>query len=316
MGNQLSLRTASAIFVVKLATATTVETWGGPALGNSNLFGSLPDLTQQIYVNLTGSYYLWSPLDPPGPVTNLLALVWCGMLPAAVLMQLYRLRTRRYCLPSHLLFLSVCVTLVGPWILLRGRDARYLLPLSGFLVLLAGVELVDLVDRRRVSKRTAFAVTLALLLLGSQSMREFSHFNYLWKNPPNALTEAERMRRVIDHLQANGVRHVFSMNGLLDSQLIFYSNEKVLVRGTSPRSRYPAYVSEVDRALARGKPVAVVGYTNTSGAPGCWNIPICTGGIEDMITNPKAIFTVDDKYFVYVGANKELLQRLGFTFWD
>jgi hypothetical protein len=62
--------------------------------------------------------------------------------------------------------------------------------------------------------------------------------------------------------------------------------------------------------------VAVVGYTNQSGAPGCWDVPICTGGIERIVANPEAIFTVDDKYFVYVGADRELLTKLGFRFWD
>ncbi len=72
----------------------------------------------------------------------------------------------------------------------------------------------------------------------------------------------------------------------------------------------------VDELLTSPRTVAVVGYTSSSGAPGCWDIPICTGGIEDMVANPEAIFTVDDKYFVYVGAKKELLKKLHFQFPD
>jgi hypothetical protein len=103
------------------------------------------------------------------------------------------------------------------------------------------------------------------------------------------------------------------MNGMLDTQLTFYSDERVISR-TDPLGKYPPYVKEVDRALAAREPIAVVGYTNQSGAPGCWNVPICTGGIERMVP-PESIFTVDDKYFVYVGANRDLLDRLGFRFW-
>jgi hypothetical protein len=51
---------ASVILLVKFAAATTVETWRGPVLGNPDPFGSLPHLARQIYVNLTGSYYLRS----------------------------------------------------------------------------------------------------------------------------------------------------------------------------------------------------------------------------------------------------------------
>ena len=308
--------TAGLILLVKLATPTSVDTWGGPALGNPNLFGSLSRVAQQVYVYLTGSYYLQWAIDPPGPATKILAVVWCVVLTALLLMQLYRLLTKRYCLASHVLFVSVCSTLAAEWLLLSVRDARYLLPLAGLLVPLAGVEFVDLVDRRLVPRSVAFLFAAAMLLLGSLSMREFSEFNYLWKNPPNRWTEARRLQQVIGYLKVKDVSHVFSMNGLLDSQLMFYSNEQVLARWTYPISRYPAYSTTVNRALTNGEPVAVVGYTHTSGAPVCWEIPICTGGLEGMVANPESMFTVDGKYFVYVGADRELLKKLGFRFWD
>ena len=107
-----------------------------------------------------------------------------------------------------------------------------------------------------------------MLLLGSLSMREFREFNYLWKNPPDRWTEARRLQQVFGYLKVSDVSHVFSMNGMLDSQLVFYSDEKVISRWTNPLARYPAYVKEVDRALSNGEKVAVVGYTHTSGAPG------------------------------------------------
>ena len=200
------------------------------------------------------------------------------------------------------------------WALLSARDPRYLLPL-GLLVPLAGVELLDLVDRRIVPRPAAIVVTAVVLLLGSLSMREFSGFNYLWKNPPDRWTEARRLQQVFGFLKVSGVRRVFAMNGMLDSQLVFYSDEQVLSRWANPLGRYPPYGKEVDRALASGEKVAVVGYTHGSGAPGCWDVPICTGGLEGLVPNPESIFTVDGKYFVYVGADRELLKKLGFRFW-
>jgi hypothetical protein len=276
----------------------------------------LPRVLRQIYVYLTGSYYLSWPIDPPGAATHALAIIWCVVLAAAALIQIYRVWTRRYCLASHLLFVSVGATLVAEWALLSARDARYLLPLGGLLVALAGVELVDAIDRRSVPGGAAFAVTAVMLLLGSLSMREFREFNYLWNNPPNRWTEARRLQQVFGYLTVKDTNRVFSMNGMLDSQLVFYSNEKVLSRWTDPLGRYPAYVKAVDRALADGETVAVVGYTHTSGAPGCWDVPICTGGLEGMVANPESIFTVDGKYFVYVGADRELLKKLGGRFWN
>jgi hypothetical protein len=307
---------ATIILLIKLGTATTDQAWGGPALGNPDLVGSLSRVAHQIYVAQTGSYYLYWAIDPPGRVTTALAVIWCIILAAVTLLQVDCLRTRRFSATSHLLFASLCATLVAQWALLGARDARYLLPVFAILVPLAGVELIDLVDRRVVPRRAAVFLTAAMVLLGSLSMGEFSAFNYLWKNPPNRWTEAKRLQQVLGYLQAEDVRRVFSMNGMLDSQLVFYSNEKVLSRWADPVGRYPPYVKEVDRALANGETVAVVGYTNQSGAPGCWDVPICTGGIERLVSNPESIFTVDDKYFVYVGATRELLTKLGFRFWD
>jgi hypothetical protein len=102
------------------------------------------------------------------------------------------------------------------------------------------------------------------------------------------------------------------MNGLLEWQLMFYSDEQIIARFQSAHDRYQPYMDEVDAALKRGEPVAIVGYTDTSGAPGCWDVPICSGGIQSMVPDPERIFTVDGKYFVYTGATRELLDRLHF----
>ena len=304
---------AAATLLVKFGTATPDLAWNGPTIGNPNLIGSLSLVAHQTYVAMTGSHYLYWALDSPGPATSALAAVWCAVLPAAVLMQLYRVLTRRYCSLSALLFVSVASTLVAEWVLLSAREARYLLPLIGLMVPLAGVELLDLADRRLVPKPAVFLLTVTMVVLGALSVSEFKAFNFLWTNPPQRWTESKRLQQVLNYLYVKDVRHVFSMNGMLDPQLVFYSNERVLSRADLP-GKYPPYVKEVDRALASGETVAVVGYTNQSGAPGCWDVPICTGGIERLVQNPESIFTVDDKYFVYVGADKELLLRLGFRF--
>jgi 4-amino-4-deoxy-L-arabinose transferase-like glycosyltransferase len=308
--------TVAVILIVKLATPATTDAWAGPPVGNPNFLGSLPGIARQIYVFLTGSYYLSWAIDPPGPMTRVLAIVWCGVCLAAVPVQLFRLVTRRYCFLSHLLFVSIIATLVVEGALLSARDARYLLPLGPLLVALAGVELVDLVDRHLLPRRAAFLSAATLLLLGSLSMREFREFNYLWTNPPNRWTEARRLQQVFGYLKVKDVTRVFSMNGMLDSQIVFYSDERVLSRWANPIGRYPPYVTAVDRALASGEPVAVVGYTHGSGAPGCSDVPICTGGLEGLVANPEAMFTVDGKYFVYVGADRGLLEKLGFRIWD
>ena len=304
------------VISVKLMAPVVINGWRGPALGNADLRHSVVPVARQIYVYMTGAYYLAWETDSPGPVTTALATLWCALLAATAALQLYRLVTRRYYWLSHLLFVSIWTTILAEWIFLAARDARYMLPLGGLLVPLIGVELLDLVDRKLVPNIVAPALACAMVLLGALSMREFREFNYLWRNPSRQWSEAKRLQQVLGYLKVMDVRRVFSMNGMLDSQLVFYSDEQVLSRWSNPAGRYHPYVKEVNRALAEGEKVAVVGYTHNSGAPGCWDVPICTGGIESMVPNPWSIFTVDDKYFVYVGADRELLTRLGFRFWD
>ena len=303
---------AAAVAVVKLIPVVSSDTWAGPPLGNPSIWGQRIRVVQQIYVNLTGSYYLTAAVDPPGPVTSMLATLWYGVLIGLVLLQIHRVATRRYYRWSHLLFASLAATLVGNWVLLFARDARYLLPMSALLVALAGVEIGDWRDRGILPRRLLVAVTAVMLVAGSISMIEFRQFTYLWPNPPGSLSESKRLQQAINAATSRDASHVFSMNGLLDTQLIFYSGERVVSRWSNPNDRHPAYVAAVDRALADGKPVAVVGYTNTSGAPGCWDVPICTGNIEHLVSSPERIFTVDGKYFVYVGADRMLLRKLGF----
>jgi hypothetical protein len=310
---------ATPVLFLRIASVTSGDAWAGPALGGVDLmaaFGSVPAIGRQIYVNLTGSYYLGWAIDPPGPVTRLLAVVWCSILAATALLQLYRLAARRYHRWSHLLFLGLLLTVAAEAVVLRARDARYLLPMSALLIALVGIEVLDLVERRLLGRRVVLGAVGCMLIAGAVSMTEFRAFAFLWNNPPGSISEAARLRRIIDDLRSRGIGHVYSMNGLLGMQLAFYSDERVVSRSADLTDRYPPYVMAVDRALAAGQPVAVVGYTNTSGAPGCWDVPICTGGIETIISNPEAIVTVDGKYFVYPWADRSLLRRLRFQILD
>jgi hypothetical protein len=285
-----------------LSRASVVESWRPPRIGNRDLIGSVPGVAEQIYVNLTGSYYLWFSVDP-GTVTAILAYLWLAVLAAALPVQIYRVVCRRYLLWSHLLFISAVSTLLANWVLLEARDGRYLLPLSVPLVFMAGFELFDLADRRRLSDRKCVALIVCALLVGAVSMNEFGRFSYMWwKNPRNSLSEAARIEALIDYLKANRVRHAFSMNALLQWQIMFYSREAIVARWTAETDRYPAYVREVDRALGNGERVALVGYVGF------------TGGLENMVHNPQAIFDVDNRYFAYIGPDKELLEKARFRF--
>ena len=283
-------------------SAGSAETWFGPPIGDRHPLQSIPLLLNQIYLDLTGSYYFGTVVHAGG-FTTLVAWMWLGILVAAALLQLYRLAARTPLVWSHLLFASVSSTLVANWVLLEWRDPRYVLALNAPLVFLAGVEFFDLTDRYRVSPRRGIAVIALVLALQAASMNEFANYSYMWwSNPANSPSETKTLRTLIGHLRSRGVTHAFAMNALLQWPITFYSDEAVIARWKADRDRYPPYIRKIDRAVDRGETVAIVGYVGY------------TYGLERMVSNPKAIVNIDGKYFVYVGADKDLLRRAGFEF--
>ena len=292
---------AGAVIAVKIFwLAAAVETWTGPTAGNPHLLASLPRLVTQAYVDLTGSFYFGNAVYI-GPVTAATVYLWMAILAAAVLVQIYRLVTRKYLLWSHLLFASVFLTLVSNWVLLDWRDARYVLAMNVPLVFMAGVEFFDLVDRHHVPVQRRVLAILLVCALEAISMTEFSRYSYMWwTNSPTSPSEGKTMERVVGHLRARGVTHVFAMNALLQWPITFYSRETVLARWKARSDRYPAYIRKVDRALDNGETVAIVGYVGY------------TNGLEALVRDPERIIKVDGKYFIYIGPDKDLLRKLGF----
>jgi hypothetical protein len=274
----------------------------GPRGRNVDLWGSLPLYLQQIYTHFTGFYYLWTTIDP-GPLTAMVAWLWCGLLAAMLVVQACRLAFRRFLAPSDVLCLSVLSTLVATWVLVSAPEPRFLLPLSALLVAWVSVEAGDLASRLGVPDWARAATLGSMIALGALSQVEFRSYAYLWNRPDDGVSERGRLQRTVDYLEAHGVRHVFSTNGLLQWQLMFYSREAIKARYTSASDRYRAYVTEVDRALAAGEPVAVVGYARPM------REVVKVAGDHEAIA-------IDDRYFVYLGPDETLLTSLGFRFAD
>jgi len=280
--------------------AGTVPAWVGPRAGNPHLIASLPAVAKQIYVALTGSFYFGNAV-PLGPVTTIVAWIWVAILIAAVPVQIARLVTRRRLLWSHLLCLAMLATIAANWLLLDWRDARYVLALHAPLGFVAGVELFDLVDRHWISRGAGLTAIAVMLALQTASLLEFSRYSYMWwTNAPDAPSESKTLRKVVGHLRSRGATHVFTMNALLQWQITFYSDEAVIARWKTMRERYSPYVTEIDRAVASGEPIAIVGYTGY------------TDGLERIVRDPDAITHVDGKYFIYFHPDEETLRRAGF----
>jgi hypothetical protein len=285
--------------VMRYWMAESNEVWFRPEIGNPHLLGSVPALLTQIYVSLTGSFYFAIAIAP-GRATAAMGAFWSGLLGVLLAAQVYRLVTGRHLLWSYLLAASIVLTLGSTWVLLEARDARYLLALHVPLVFLAGVELFDAADRFHVPLGRCVAAIVAVAVIQAAAMREFAGYTFMWwTNTPARPSEAKSLNTVIGYLESRGITRVYSMNGLLQWTLMFYSDEGIIARWKWTRDRYPAYIHTVDRALQSGRPVAIVGYTGY------------TYGLEKLV-DPSAIVDVDGKYYIYVAPDRELLAKAGF----
>jgi hypothetical protein len=297
-GTILPIAAMAAVKQYWLAEAN--EVWFTPGVGNPNLLASVPATIRQIYVNLTGSWHLAATIVP-GRVTAAMAGLWFGLLIVLLVMQGYRLVTRRHLAWSYLLAASIVLTLVSNWVLLEERAARYLLPMNVPLVFLAGVELFDLADRFPGSLQRCVAAIVLVAAVQAVAMREFAGYTFMWwTNTPDSPSETKTLNTVIGYLASRGVTRVYSTNALLPWTIAFYSHESIVARWKGWRDRYPPYIQAVDRALQAGRPVAIVGYTGY------------TYGLEQLVPDPRAIVDIDGKYFVYLAPDRELLTRAGF----
>lgn len=304
------------LLLARLAAAAGSGAWAGPPFEVLSYVVAAQEMAQQIFTTMTGSYYLWWAIEPPGIATTALAACWYAAIPLTFALQVYRVATRRFHPLSHLLFASLWCTLVAEWLLLGARDPRYMLPNLAPLVLLAGVEFADLVERRVLPAFVTTALATIMLVAGTGSMMEFSRFSFLWHNRPGGMPEAARIRQVVNYLDAHDVRHAYAANGLLAWQLMFYGDGNLIARSFDPVDRRAEFPRAVDHALVSGEPVAIVGFTNASGAPGCGGDPGCTGGIERLAPNPEHLFIVDGKYFVYADADRTLVEAMKFRVWE
>jgi hypothetical protein len=136
---------------------------------------------------------------------------------------------------------------------------RYLLPLTGFFVVLASNEISICLSEGPNIKTAAQIMLSALIITGVFALWEF-------KDMPANITifrnsrphEAKYVRQLVKELVSHGVHYAYCNGPLLQWAIIYYSEEKVLCRYIFPRDRYPGYSLAVDEAFYANKPVAIV----------------------------------------------------------
>ena len=142
--------------------------------------------------------------------------------------------------------LTFCYTL-----LTITKEGRYLLPVSGFMLIALGILL-----KGYVPPKAAKVATGILMLIGIGSCISFYSFNEISKEYKKSVLST------INYLKVNNIHYTYSTDCMLPYQVIFYSNEEIMCRMPFQPARYQPYSDVVDSAFDSGAKVAILQYQN------------------------------------------------------
>lgn len=270
-----------------------------PVIFNFSLINNALKLLKSIYVNLTGFYYLDYFFNSDF-VTSAIAVIWIILIIIGVVIQITQIKKRKYDTWAHILFLSTTFTIISTWVLDSPFFGyRYLLPLSGLMILWIGVEISDYVSKNIQFKKACYLLSFTLIILGVYSLISFRDFTFLPKIKISGenISEEKRISLLIKYLKDNDIKYTFSLEPLLTWYAMFYSKEEILSRHTEPYDRYPEYPQAVDKAFEERKKTAIIGYS--------YAIP------KYLLKNLGNIIVIGNRYFIYPNPDRRLLTSVG-----
>lgn len=191
------------------------------------------------------------------------------------------------CFRRQVLFTASVISVVFTLsyaLFLSTEAPRYLLPLSGF-ALFALALLLDKIG----SGKVLLTVCMPAMAAGLCAMYSFHNYAFV------PFTEAD-LQSSIRYLEQHHIRYVFSNDGLLEWQLMYYSNERIICRESSLKDRLPEYVQYVNTAY-RNKPqtTAVIDFY---------------GDLPDMA--PGKVVMTGGKFAVALQPDMQLLRDMEF----
>lgn len=182
-----------------------------------------------------GYYYLYYIYH--APLVNDIAAIVAIMIVAVLLLAgviMFVKDHQRYSL--FVISVFAIFATIGYCIFLKEHTPRYLLPLTGFMLLSLFIFL-----QQNLSNIKTIIVVVFLILTGVPSLYQFKDYTFF---------PAKRAEVIacVNYLTRNKVQYAFSNDGLLQWQIMFYSKEKIICRESDSVDRYPEYIAAVTKA--------------------------------------------------------------------
>lgn len=211
-------------------------------------YNNLSRFLNYMFAHFKGKYYL-AEIYPENLFTAASAYIYIAIYFLLIIGLIYFVFKRAKDIGFFVVsIVSVITTILVPSAFSQYIEPRYLLPLSGFMLL----SLQLLINNVRFKN----AYSIAALAITSISIVATLTF---WNFPSGKITQSA-IDDMILRLKEKNIKHVFTTYAVLNNQITFYSNEEVIARNQWLPGRYPPYTNSVNHAREEGKPHAVVGY--------------------------------------------------------
>jgi hypothetical protein len=257
-----------------------VDVWHPKFFDYVNIIHALVDLPRRIYINLTGSYYLAWDINL-NFITNFWAYCFTIIVLSASVI-IFFVRKRIPVLLMTTFVLSVLGSL--SYILFIGDNApRYALPFLGYFLFL-----FSLIINALNFKPLLIALTIFFVIIGGISIYTFKDFRYKAHTKDNVI-------HLIERLESKGLNHVFCGNGLLQWQLLFYSNERIIARFSTYGERYRPHLTAVNKAFISDRRKVAV-----------------TGTLPERSKSWKEFINVDNQFYINENPTDILLSNYGY----
>lgn len=305
----LSICAMALIALPQIIPGKPSQYWDPEYLREMNPILALTLLPERIWIFFSGAYSYATRMD-----SNLLSKItasgWCLLLVVAGVAMLKRVLSG----PERML----CAAIITSGLLVMGATLfigsplfgyRYLLPLASLTCLAVSLSIGTQPKHRRTfdlspSGITTLAITLILVAAGLLATVTGPNFRATASFEPTKLSPQQSIDSLIHDLEAQGIHHVYSLDPMLQWNIIFSSRESIIARWSDPNDRRPEYPLQVDQAFFQGDDIAIVGMAAS--------LQSFTEFLYSQDMGATTIYTSGERYFWLPNPSRELLQATGF----
>jgi hypothetical protein len=240
----------------------TVSDWYKPSksFGGVN-FENISDLINWVYHSFSGWFYLDQLLQEPSygaftkvdmpPTIKVVAGLSTFLFFVLIVYGIAQFKKDKL---QFLAGLSALFSLGIAGIMLK-ENPRYLLPAAFFLFVAMALVLPSLLEKRAKIVNAVLGVFVALGVIGALGFSDYGFQPFTGK-----ADQRGEIKKLARFMEAKNEKYAISSGHLLHWQLMFYSEEKVIMRHNSNIDRYPAYPQAIDKVLDEGGTIPMVGF--------------------------------------------------------